>query len=490
MEILSSIQENRRLLEQIFSNDNELAEIRKTIREETGIRADQNNNYVIATGHQPVPYYPGLLFKNYFTGNHAEKTGAEAYNFIVDSDKGSIKVPVPLKTKDEYQKKMITLKEDPHTIFEGFQPSEKKVKKFLHTIGKHLKTLDKKEFYNTYETWEKEFLTIFKQKHSFIDALTNMLSQLEKSFGFSLVNKKISKIAKSNAYYRFISYIIKHIEKFKKTYNNAVKQRSKNNYQPVKIIHEENGWIELPFWLIKENKRYPVKIKKEYEELKISSEESGVSFSLSTGQWDELAAKLKKNILLYPKATTLTLMIRIFFCDLFVHGTGAVEYELVNNDFIKSFFHLENSLSFYAVTGDIYLPLPGNKLKHEDLQKKYNENKKWLKEAERNPEDMLDQKTAEYYKEKKKKLAIKMKKEEKAENRKKLHQKLENINEEMKTYLKDQKKKIKQEISTDEYILNNENVFLERYYPYFIYPNNTLTFENLQNNIRIKKYSS
>ncbi len=490
MGILSSIQENRRLLEHIFSNDNELADIRKKIREEAGIMGDQKSENTIATGHQPIPYYPGLLFKNFFAGRQAEKIGVEAFNFIVDSDNGSIKVPVPSKKNGDYRKELIILKENPHTVFEGFQPSEKTVDNFLHSIGKQLKTIDKKEFYDAYKAWKAEFIKIYKQNHSFIDALINMRTQLEKKLGFSLINKKISEIAKSNAYYRFISYIIKHIEKYKEAYNNSVEKKSKGDYQPVKRMHETDGWIELPFWLIQNNKRYSIKIKKAHEKLNVASKEADIYFSVSTKNWDKLATELKKNILLYPKATTLTFMIRLFFCDIFVHGTGAVEYELVNNDFIKRFFHLENTLSFYAVTGNIYLPLHGNRLNHEELQKKYNENKKWLKEAERNPEDLLDPETANHYKSKKKELAIQMKNEEDAGKRKKLHQQLENMNEEMKIHLKDQMDKIKKEISTEEYILDNEQIFLERYYPYFIYPQNTLTTENFQNNIRIKKYSS
>ena len=488
MEILSLLEENRKLLNKIFRDDKELAEIKKKLREETGILPENYDDYIIATGHQPVPYYPGLLFKNFFTGNQSKKTGVKAYNFIVDSDKGSVKISVPFKQNNEYRKEILTLKEDPHSIFEGFQPTEKTVNDFLQSVRKHLKTLEKEEFYKTFTVWKNKFFNEYKQNNSFIDALINLRTQQESSLGVSLINKKISGIAKSTAYYRFISYIIKHIEKFKEAYNNSVKKKSKGDYQPVKIMHEEDGWIELPFWLIQDNKRYPVKIKKEQKKLRVASEEADFKFSVNMNNWDNLSTELKNKILLYPKATTLTFMIRLFFCDLFVHGTGAVEYELVNNDFFQSFFHLEKTLSFYAVTGNIYLPLLGNKLNHEDLQKRYSENKKWLKEAQRNPEDLLDKETADNYKNKKKELATRMKNEKDGDKRKKLHRKLEDLNEEMKTFLKDQVDTIKKEVSRDEYILHNEEIFLERYYPYFIYPPNSLTVDCFHNNIVIKEY--
>src|SRR6056297_2255764 len=104
MEILSLLEENRKLLNKIFRDDKELAEIKKKLREETGILPENYDDYIIATGHQPVPYYPGLLFKNFFTGNQSKKTGVKAYNFIVDSDKGSVKISVPFKQNNEYRK--------------------------------------------------------------------------------------------------------------------------------------------------------------------------------------------------------------------------------------------------------------------------------------------------------------------------------------------------------------------------------------------------
>lgn len=490
MGVFSALKENRKLLERIFSKDKELAAIQKELREETGILPNRKNDYIIATGHQPIPYYPGLLFKNFFTGNKAKKLDIKAFNFVVDSDQGFIKVPVPYKKEEDYRKIQIPFKENPRTVLAGFQPTDKKVKEFLHTIGNHLKTLDKKEFSQSFTRWKNEFMEKYNTNQSFIDALIVTRNQTETDLGLSLQDVKISKIAKTKAYYSFVAYIINHIERFREVYNFSVKRKSKGNYQPVKLIQENDGWIELPFWLVNDQYRFPVMIKKNENKIKVLSKEGKTNFSLSIDQKNNLADQLKNKILLYPKATTLTFMIRLFFCDLFVHGTGAVEYEQVNNDFIKRFFHLDTSLSFYAVTGNIYLPLLGNKRDHGNLQKRYKKNLKWLKEAERNPEDLLDKKTADHYKEKKKELALQMKNEKEAGNRKRLHQELERLNEEMKPYLKDQMEKTKKMLLHDKYILNHEQIFLERYYPYFIYPQNTLTIENFQKNISIKEYNS
>ena len=489
MDVLSALRRNRNLLDKIFAGEKELDSVREELRRETGVYSDSKNEYVIATGHQPVFYYPGLLFKNYFAGKHAEKLDCKAYNFVVDSDQNSVEIPVPCLHNGKYCKEAVSLKKDAETVFAGFEPTREDIEKFFDTIEEKLVTLEKDEIISSFRNWKNEFLSTYDHYEDFVDTLNTKRESFEKQLGLKLTDSRISRLVNTPAYYRFVSYILERIERFQSVYNQSVEKMRKDDYQPVKFIHRENGWYEIPFWLIKENKRYPVHLKKNEAEWHFKSDDSGVSFTIDTSQSNSLPIQLKQKALLYPKATTLTLMIRLFFADLFVHGTGAVEYEKINNEFIKEFFNLESKLVFYAVTGNIYLTLHNQYSGNDKIKKQYEEKQKWLKEAKRNPEDLLDEQTARVYKKKKKQLASSLNQAENQDERKKLHRKMEALNEEMKDILSDSIESVKKELEEMSELIENEHIYFERHFPYFIYPPDQLRASLFEDNLEVGVYS-
>jgi hypothetical protein len=487
MEVLSAIKQNRDLINSVFSGDKDLEKIRDELRKETGIRARGEEDYIIATGHQPVPYYPGLLFKNYFTGKHAKLLSGKAYNFVVDTDQNEIEVPVPCAHEDKYCKEVVSVKKDAETVFTGFHPGNHKVYNFLDSIEERIKTLEQEGFLSSFKNWKNQFLEEFDGKN-FIDTLTKQRSKFEKTLGIDIENIKISEIVDTKVYYQFVCYILDRLEDFRRVYNEAVEKYSRGNYQPVRYIHKEDGWFEVPFWLIKDNKRYTLKLKKESSRWVFFSEKADISFNIEY-PGDDVAGQIKKNVILYPKATTLTLMLRLFFADLFVHGTGAVEYEKVNNEFIKNFFNLEKKPLFYGVSGDIYLPLLESNPDYYSLKKQHETKRKWLKEASRNPEDLLEEKIANNYKERKKQLSSLLRQSDSANDRKQIHRQLEMLNDEMKYLLKDRSEEIEEEYEKLSEVLENKHIYFERRYPYFIYPFGHLSVDKFENNLSIEAYS-
>ncbi|MGM0531505.1 MAG: hypothetical protein ACQER7_09145, partial [Bacteroidota bacterium] len=477
MEINKVIEHNRRIQDHLFAHNEELNIIRDELLEASDLHKERGNMPVIATGHQPTIYYPGLLFKNFFTGDAAKQTRGRAINFVVDSDKADFRVPVPYRQQGELQKMQTELKNRENEIYAAFHPTHGQIRNFSDKIGKALDSLSNDSIREAFEQYRKAFFDTFEKHRDFTETVTDLRNRFDESLGFSIRDVKVSHIARSKGYYRYILYLIKHLGHFTDVYNYGVKQCKRKDYQPVKFLYHQAGWYELPFWLCQNSKRYSVYLKRNDEVIHFYSEEAdtNISVNIHDRSEEEIIHALRDSLTLYPKATTLTLMIRLFLCDVFVHGTGAIEYEKVNNTILHEFFSLDFKVFFYGVTGDIWLPLQGHEGVHDGLEKEYKRKKNWLEEAERDPEKYIPKVLAEQYKAEKKQLARQMQQIDDAGKRRELHQQLMKKDEEMKQYLKPEMEKVRETLARYDKLLSRRDVYFERKYPYFIFPEEYLT---------------
>jgi len=486
IDIQSIIQHNKSLKETILEKDTELQSIQRQFWDELKLQ-NLINKPIIATGHQPILYYPGILFKNYYAGLLAVKTGGSALNFIVDSDNGKIEIPVPFSNNNKMYKDQVVIKSDRDTVFSGFHPSPEEVNQFFTRIGNDLRTLDNnhQKIQKAFQNYQMAFSQIFEKTKHFIDTENTLRTEFESSLGINFYDLKISDVSNTKAYNRFILYIIKYIKTFRFHFNEAINQNKNKDYQPVKELSQTEDWYELPLWWIINDRRYPVFMRTTDKTLYFSSPEINekINISISGNTEEQIANKLNTVITLYPKATTLTFMTRILFSDLFIHGSGAVEYEKVNNRFFNTFFGLNSSLQFISATGNIYLPLENNMPDLSEIEENYRRLQKWLKEYKRNPEDLLSPELADKYKEKKRSIGSQMR-DVTPEKRKELHNRMEQLNEKMKEHLNESRIKTENLLAQYEQVLKNKSVYFERQYPYFLYPKETLSEENFEANLK------
>jgi len=485
------IRTNQQWIESLFSAYPEVRQIRdefSAYREEIfgPVRHPR-----IVTGHQPVIYYPGLLFKDHFVGEQASRLGGSAWNFIVDTDRANLEMPIPYYDEHGNLAKKITgISNDKNQTYSKLRTTQSSVERLLQTIQTHLSTHPHPEIQSAFKGFEQQLHTLLEEGMAFTDALPVLRNRFNAALGYRIKDHKISQLASSYPYAHYVWYIIKHIELYTSKYNAAVKENKNKDYQPVKFLQQQNGWYELPFWMEKQGSRLPVSIYKDAQRLIFRPEGAVQDIEIYTASKGETAIiqNIRDCLVLYPKATSLTQIIRLFLSDIFVHGNGAVEYEQVNNTFLKKFFSMDSRLSFYSVTGDLYLPLTDRLPDLRNLQKAYKSTQKWLRQVERSPEDYLDDEMAETYKHKKKTIAQQMAREKSPDQRKKHHQQLEQLDGEMKDQLAGEIEQARKKLNHYEAILQKKDILYERHYPYFLYPDEVLTRKKLEKNIRISKH--
>ncbi len=486
MDVKNLIKENQKLLHKLFIQNKELASIRDEFIKYTGINKSSKTTPVIATGHQPILYYPGIIFKNYFISKIAKETEGIPINFIVDSDTAEISIPVPYQKDNNYYKKIIKINNPEGYSFSNFKPSENNVILFFQEIEENIQLLDNKNIHKAFHDYKNRFFDLFKENHHFIDTIILLRKEFEELNKIKLIDLKISGISKSIAFYQFAWYIIKNIEKFLDIYNESAEKNKKSNYQAVKFLLHEKDVYEIPFWFISNFRRYPIYLKKKNNLLSFFSENEDFTFSINTAnkKEEEIVNMLKNNLILFPKAITLTLMFRIFLCDVFIHGTGGVFYDKITNDIIKDFLNLNLYPDFLVITGDIYLPLIDENVL--EIDREYEERQKWLKNVSHHPSKYMDKGFANKYVEKKKQVSQQFTKEKDPEKRKGIHKKLQSIDKEMKSYFNDKIQQINNELGFYKDILKNKEVFLERKYPYFFYPEGIDFSSQLEKNLIIR----
>ncbi len=481
MNIKKIIVNNKNVLDELFARDKFLYLIKDNFLKFAKIQEICKDKFIIATGHQPIFYYPGIIFKNYFISKIAKELDGLPINFVVDTDIANINIPVPGKVNNNYYKKYIKIANPEKLCYAWFKPARKEVKNFFVDIEKIVKTLNHKDILKSFRKYTKRFFYFYEKNKNFIETIIFLRQEFEKLYKFPVLDLKVSEISKSIGFYNFVWLIIKNIEDFVDIYNEATKlniKRKKNIYQPVKLLYNEKNIYELPFWYIK-GKRYRLFIKKNNNKLHFLGENnlSLIEIDQANKGEAEIINILKKNIIIFPKAITLTMILRMFFSDLFIHGTGGASYDKVTNYILKKFFKLKDELKYLIVTGNIYLPLD---IDINKIEEKYIEKKRWLNNVKYHPEKFMNKELAEYYIGEKRKLSLQLNRTKNPAERRKIHNKLKSIHQEMVDFFKRRIEIVEETIKDYEKILKYKDVFLEREYPYFFYLEN-INFSEILN---------
>ena len=468
MDIKAVIKDNRKILQGLFLKNKELALIREEFIKYLQKNAALNGSLVIAAAHQPVFYYPGIVFKNHYIHEKAKETGGIAINFIVDTDKAHVSIPVPYKKDGYYYKRMIEMDCD-EAVFSEFKPPRENVLGFFRKIDKSIISLDNDQIKKAFDDFKNSFIKDYSQERDFINSIVRLRKEWERSNGWDILDLRLSEITGSFAFYWFAFYIIKRIDHFVPIYNKAVHKNKKGDYQDVKLLKQDGDVYELPFWLVEKSGRYPLFLRKHEDIFSFYSTEEKeiISIDMQNKQESEIIDLLRQKVRLFPKALIFTLMARIFLCDVFIHGTGGSFYDRITNDIIKDFFNLRSFPEYLTITGERYLPLINEDV--SEIDNKYREKRRWIKEARHHPLKYMQEDDSDRFLREKKEISSELLQENDPEKRNNIHKRLKDLDIQMKDILKERIGTVEEEIKGYENILKSREALIEREYPYFLY---------------------
>jgi hypothetical protein len=198
-------------------------------------------------------------------------------------------------------------------------------------------------------------------------SLTNATHEVSWSLGLRHHAMLCSPIFDSEPYLVVVHHVLANASRFAADYNKSLAdyrqdKKLRSSTRPMPDLHVTANSIEVPFWLDDlsngQRERAAVWVDRDYLALVAPG---GEEFALTSSRdgWEaarELKDFLRRNRLrLSPRALTLTMFLRLFVADNFVHGIGGGRYDQVTDRLIQSHFDIEPP-AFAVTTATMYFP--------------------------------------------------------------------------------------------------------------------------------------
>ncbi len=309
-----------------FRKNKEFLDLSREFKKELGI---PDHKLIIMTGHQPIIFYPGIFIKLILADEVARKFNGNAYYLVLNHDTESIYWKYIDFIKGEYIRREILLNSSKQIL-----------------LNQNFTSFKKNLLISYLKEWQYKLYHIFAphqvpQIQYFLEESISILQITDKIYEFSVkINEKlieylglkiqplyVSDLSNTKSFLFVVELLKKNYKKFLSIYNQSLeefrkKNQIKNPLYPFRNLKEN----ELPFW--KSDGFYK-------ETLTLNDKIHGG--------------------MIFPKAFSLSLCIRLFLSDLMIHGLGGNIYDQVTKKILNEFFSTEISPHIIVTTT---LPLP------------------------------------------------------------------------------------------------------------------------------------
>jgi len=313
--------------------------------------AFEPNELIIATGHQPTWHHCGIFMKILLAHSLARHLNASFLHVVLDHVICNTDLAIPKKTRNG--------------IFEttNFKINSCDTDSLLETTS-FSSTIKKSFIQSTIEYSPQNALcktswdNFNQTHHSATDCITSLLSPLYTNLGIDVLYLPVSKLSESKAFQDYVTSLLIDFETFTDCYNSAIQKADINN--GISILGRKtissNQFREFPLWVLTpERTQSTLLLSLDCDDTLILSTNTGTILHVGQKDTHTVFEKLKrKGYALRPKAILLTLFIRLYLSDWFIHGVGGSLYETINNFLLVDYFGI-NGLSYGVATFTSYL---------------------------------------------------------------------------------------------------------------------------------------
>jgi hypothetical protein len=322
---------------------------------------ENNQQPLIATGHQAELHHPGVWVKNALIDAAAAKLDGRAIHFAVDTD-----APKHLHLRWPGGSVALTDVEQPKAEWSGLVPPP---------TPAHVNEVES-AFARASAKWNFQplvgkFLDMMRQPEKvwkdLPGALTDAIHRLDLSLGLKHQAMIVSPMCMAEPYLLFVHHLLARADVFAADYNAALDEFRRENKirtpgRPMPNLKCLPEGCEVPFWLddLSAGTRIRAAVVRDQGEflLRLANGES-FRFDPNADGWKaagELMQFLRKyQVRLSPRALTLTAVLRLLAADQFVHGIGGGQYDQVLDKLIARHFQLTPP-RFSVTTATLFFP--------------------------------------------------------------------------------------------------------------------------------------
>lgn len=292
-------------------------------------KLDPPANPLIATGHQAQLWHPGILAKDIALGIAADNLRAQRLHVVVDQDiNDAWRLDVPYAQGDALKVRNATLAAQLPGVPTGFQPTAdpRHLKEQLASLGSPLTGA------------LSEAMHDLPDCRTLAEQVAVVLARLKQPYAGDVPIMMTSDLAGLDVYESIVSRMFNDARRCALAYNNAVAAHPGAGMTPLAVGRE---LVEMPLWAVAWDRPR----RRAFVDLA----DTDPMFVYEDGQ-----AIDRSTATLLPRALLLTAVMRSAVCDLFIHGTGGLEYDQITEAWWHNWAN-EQLAPMAGVTADVFL---------------------------------------------------------------------------------------------------------------------------------------
>ena len=335
---------------------------------------------VIAAGHQPGMNHPGVWIKNHLADHLARKLGGCGVNIVLDTDTHSsldFQVPRLGDGQARVEHLRCILSEAGIAVEEQRLDDPRCIDELTE------KALPLLQF-ETSRAAAAAYLAGLRAAAAQSPSLSYVLARarraVEESWGLMNLELPYSAACGLDSFRLLVLEIIRRADEFARIYNarladyrKAYKVRGKANPLPDLIL--DGAHVELPLWVWRAGgERRPLMVRRDGSTTQLLHGPNVVQ-TLSEHQLRNPSDGIQAlrqleadGVRIRSKALVTTIYMRLFLFDLFIHGIGGGNYDIITNEIIRDFFGFDPP-EYAVATASVALPFEQKDAGRQDLIK-------------------------------------------------------------------------------------------------------------------------
>jgi hypothetical protein len=342
------------------------------------------------TGHQPELFHPGVWVKYFLLQRIAEELGATAVDVVVDSDGyDTLAMTAPCMAPEVRRcRQYLAIGSTDSCYACSSVPSSSDLDQFCSAGDQLLSTLPAPSVRRHFREFCAGLRSAAHDAVNLSELLTFARRRYEAAAGTDYLELPVTHLVRGEAYARFVADIALDAHRFTTAYNGELTEyralsRTRSAAQPFPDLTVSVSRYELPFWGLKGARRETIWAEVTNDSVRLVAGEEVVAVLPPDGA---SAARLiqESGVLIAPKAVALTMFLRLFCCDLFIHGVGGGRYDAVTDGICRRYYRIEPP-PFAVASLTMYLPLGAHAVTDEEIAAA----KERLNRLEHNPNALL-----------------------------------------------------------------------------------------------------
>jgi len=431
---------------------------------------------IVATGHQPELYHPGVWIKDFLLQRLAEECSATAIDFVVDSDGFQVLgVSSPCMTPGVRRCTQYLAIGGRDTWYAAAPvPSARDLRDFCAAVDSMLASLPAPAVRRHFATFCDDLEAAGPVAENLSEFVTMARRRYEEPAGSTYLELPVTHLARTSAFRTFVADLALDAPRFCDAHNAELAEyrvvnKTRSAAQPFPDLAIDRDLCELPLWSLGPERRTPV-VARRVAGGRVRLEEAGGTTiaDLPSDPAAAVESLEESGAVLAPKALALTTFVRLFTCDLFIHGVGGGRYDSVSDGVCRRYYGIEPP-RFVVASTTMYLPIGTHLVTEEEVASA----KARLNRLEHNPDALLDEVEFDSAEERARALALAVEKSELVSaialpgaDRKSLGIRIREVNAALASLLAPLRQGMESEVASLEAQLAASGILTDRTYPF------------------------